>query len=73
MKLQTVFLEPLVQHRENAVSIFLTLEEQDSIIGVPNQCPLPMQARLHGLLEPRVENLVKVEIREQGRDDTALR
>ena len=55
MKLQTVLLEPLVQHREDAVSIFLTLEEQDSVIGVPNQCALPLQARLHDLLEPLVK------------------
>src|SRR6186713_3325764 len=72
MESQAVRAESLRQHGHHPASILLRREHEHSIVRVPDEKRLALQPRLHLGLEPRVEHLVQVDVRQERRDDPAL-
>src|SRR4051812_29847773 len=70
---QAVLAESLRQHLQYPPSIALQLEGQHEVIGKADQKRCPLQPGLHHRLKPRVQHLVKVDVRQERRDDSALR
>src|SRR6202000_2387599 len=53
--------------------IALQLENQNEVIGIADQESCPSQPGLHHSLKPRVQHLVKIDVRQERRDDSSLR
>ncbi len=65
--------ESFRQHIEHAPRVVLPLADHDKIIRVADELGSSQQARLRLLMEPCVEDLVQIDVSEQGGDDSTLR
>src|SRR3569833_480778 len=72
MERQAKLLEPLRQHFQHFLRIFAMLEKQGSIIRVTDFKCLALQPRFHFLLEPFIQNDMKVHVGEQRTDNLSL-
>ena len=66
-------LQPLGQHPKEPLRLRLVSECADKIIRIPNPQRIPITAGLHDPLEPEVERVVQVDVRQDWRDDAPLR
>jgi hypothetical protein len=73
VKGQTVLGESLRKHGQDPSCIALQLEDQHGIVGITGQVSASIQTRLNRIDEPRVEDLVKVDVGENGGYNPALR
>src|SRR5215203_6633444 len=73
MEAQAVLAESLRQHLQHPPSIALQLKDQHEVIGKADQKCCPLQPGLHHRLKPRVQHLMKIDVRQQRRNDSALR
>ena len=71
MEAQAVLAESLRQHLQHPPGIALQLEDQHEVIGKADQKRGPVQMGLHHRLKPRVQHLVKIDVRQQRRDDAS--
>jgi hypothetical protein len=65
VKRQSVLCESLGEHIQHPLRILAKLKAQNEVIGVPNFVGLTLQPGLHLLLEPLIENIVKIDIGQQ--------
>jgi len=66
-------LESLREDRQDPPRIRLMLEDEHEVVGVAHERRATAKARPDLSLEPAVEDLVEVDVRQDGRDDSALR
>ncbi len=68
MKGQAEAPQPFAEHFHHTPSVVLAFEIDDEVVAVADQgCPAP-QSRLHLGLEPRVEHVVQIDVREERRE-----
>src|SRR6516225_2495452 len=72
-QLQSEFSKPPPYLRLEAVHVLSVLESRKKIISKTHQIRLTPTSRLDLLLKPQVEQKVKVDVTQHGRDRTALR
>ena len=70
---QTVFPQPLREHRQQTLRITLQGADHDDVVRIAVERHLSWQAWFHHLLEPRVEGRVEKDVREDRRHSRALR
>src|SRR3954452_10081271 len=68
---QPILAESLRQDFQHPPRIALQLEDQNEVIGKADQKRCPLQPGLHHRLKPCVQYLVKVDVRQERRDDSA--
>ena len=73
MELKSVPAEPLAQHVQQSLAGRMVLEGNHRIISISNQQASATEPRSHHALEPFIQHVVQVNIREQRRDHAALR
>ncbi len=69
MQLEPVFPEALRQYLHDPPRIFLILKADDKVVGKPHQETMPSHPWLYFGLEPHVQYIVEIDIRQQGADD----
>lgn len=72
MQRQAVPLESLRQHVRHTPRVCLMREGDHEVVRVTDEKCAALQTRFHIPLEPLIEHLMQVHIREQGRDHTSL-
>jgi hypothetical protein len=50
------------------VCVLLELKAQDSVVRVPHDVDFPSRVTLSPLLNPQVERVVEIDVRQQGAD-----
>src|SRR5712691_2591955 len=65
MEREPVPFKPLSQHFQHAFGGAVGLEGHHEVIGIAHQGSVPLQARSHLVLEPSVQHMVQVDVREQ--------
>jgi hypothetical protein len=70
---QTVFPQPLWEHRQQTLRITLQGADHDDVIRIAVECRLSYEPWFHHPLEPDVEGHVEKHIGEDGRHSGALR
>ena len=73
MEREPIASKPLPQHFQHPFAVVVVLEGHHEVIGEPHQGTRPRHARLHLALEPFVQHVMQEDVREQRRDDPALR
>jgi len=68
MEREPIFGESLSQYFHHSFRILLVLKAQKEIVGEPHFVRFASQARLHILLEPLIQHVVKIEVGQQGAD-----
>ena len=71
-QLQPKFREPLLHFRLEAVHVLSELESRHEIISKTHQIRLTPTSRFDLLLKPQIEQEVKIDVTQHGRDRTAL-
>ena len=69
---QTVARKPLRQHRHKLPGVTLQLTADHKVVGKADQERLSLQARLDLMLEPLIQYLVEVNVRQKRRDHAPL-
>ena len=72
MKLQPILGKPLVEYFQHFLRIFPILKTENEIIGKSNLVSFAFQPRLHHVLEPLIQYIMKVDVRQQGANDLPL-
>ena len=72
MELKAIPAEPLAQHVQQSLAGRVVLKGNHRIIGISNQQASAMEPRSHRALEPFVQHMVQVDVREQWGDHAAL-
>src|SRR5262249_36266458 len=66
MEREPLFGESLSQYFHHSFRILLVLKAQKEIVGETHEVRFASQARLHILLEPLIQHVVKIEVGQQG-------
>ena len=64
--LQSELLQPICQHVIKSLGIGLQFEGADEIVRVPTQIRCPLAVLLDGFLKPDVQDIMKIDIGEDG-------
>jgi hypothetical protein len=72
MQGQSKVQKPPAKSIHHALCIFLGLEADDEVIGVPDPAGLAAEPRLHPLLEPTIECMVQIDVPQQRREHRPL-
>src|SRR5690606_3662151 len=73
MKSQSVLLESLRKHVSDTTSIPFVLEDQHEVVCIAHERRATTKAWSHFALPPRVQYFVQIGVRQERRDDPALR
>src|SRR5262252_1657703 len=73
MKREAELGEPFRQYLENAPRVVFPREDHDGVVCETYEMRATSQPRHHVLRKPLIEDHVQVDVREQRRDDAALR
>jgi hypothetical protein len=68
MEREPVFGESLSQRLQHSLRVLLVLKAQNEVVGEAHFVRLATQARLHFLLEPFIQHVVKIQVCQQGAD-----
>ena len=66
MKREAVFPESLREDVEDPAGILFPLKDDDEVIGVADHERAPLQPRLNDVPEPKVQDFVEEDVREDG-------
>ena len=73
MEREPVSTETFAQHLKHSLAAVAVFEGDDKVIGESHQLAPSVEARLRHVLEPLVQHMVQVDVREHRRDHPALR
>jgi hypothetical protein len=73
VKIQAESLESLRENSPDPLSVTLRREDDHEIVGIPNKRGSTLKPRLDLELEPLVQHLVEIDVREEGANDPSLR
>ena len=65
MERKPVPLKPLPQNFQHALRISVGLKGHHKVIGIAHQRRAAVQAGSHLILEPRIQHIVQIDVREQ--------
>jgi hypothetical protein len=72
MQLKAKPREPLAQFRQKPLCFMAMLEARDEVIGETHKDPFPARLLLSPSLNPEVENIMEIDVRQQRAHTTAL-
>ena len=58
----------LAQHAENPLGLLDCRDGQNTVVGIPHEDAVTLEARSHVLLEPFIQHVMQVDVCKQGRD-----
>ena len=66
MERQAVTREPFRENVVDPTRVLFPLEDENHVVRIAHEQRTPLEARLHVLHEPLVDNLVQEDVRENG-------
>src|SRR5262249_35917803 len=72
VQLQAETLETFTEHRHDSTRILFVLEAQHEIVRITHDLDAPFQTRSHHFFDPLIEDVVQVNVAQDGREHRPL-